>query len=322
MREDYKSFVNAIAVSDLHLSHRPPTARCTEEDWYVAQARPLAQLYELQAEYRVPLLIAGDIFDDGWRPFKCPPQLINFALKWIRNAYGVPGQHDLPYHRYADIRHSAYWTLVAAKALTNLEPGEPVEITGASPMRVMGFPWGAEPARVQPHGLFLEVALVHHYCWRTGRSYPGAAEEDKASNLARRLRGYDVAFFGDNHVPFKRLPVGRGEPLIWNCGGFQRRRRDELGHRPRAALLFSDGTVQAHYLDCTADVFADADDTAQALAAGVLDVTEFVREMNSLGDAALDFVEALRAALKQRGVRPGVRRTVLQALDAGGSHGS
>lgn len=304
--------IAAILLGDLHLSHKPPVARCAEKNWYGAQARLLRQVRDLQDEYRCPLIIDGDLFDDGWRPHKCPPKLVNFAMEWIRNAYAVPGQHDLPHHQIDDIGDSAYWSLVMAGKLTNIDKS--IEVPGPCPLRLHGFPWGAplQPLK-EPHDLFLEVAVVHHYCWVDGKCHPGADKADRADNLAKKLRGFDVAAFGDNHTPLRYQDNG---VLIYGSGGFQRRRRDEMGHTPSVGLLRANGTIKRHYLDVDADVFADADQTASALADGVIDASAVIDELNNVDDADLDFTEALLTALRtQKQLPKGVRQRILTALE-------
>ena len=102
------SSVIAVCCSDIHLSHRPPKLREAEPNWYAAQARVLSQVRAVVETHKCPLIVAGDVFDEGWRAHKCPPELVNFAIRHLPVCYAVPGQHDLPHHRYADVDKSAY----------------------------------------------------------------------------------------------------------------------------------------------------------------------------------------------------------------------
>jgi DNA repair exonuclease SbcCD nuclease subunit len=52
-----------IVCSDIHLSPIAPTCRSEEPDWLAAQERQFHWLQELQKKYRVPIFIAGDLFD-------------------------------------------------------------------------------------------------------------------------------------------------------------------------------------------------------------------------------------------------------------------
>ena len=116
--------VIALLVGDIHLSAKAPLCRAKEPDWFEAMARPLMELVDLQKQIGKesdgipPILCAGDVFD-RWNS---PPELINFALEYLPpQMYSIPGQHDLPNHNYNEIDRSAYWTLVAANKITNVE---------------------------------------------------------------------------------------------------------------------------------------------------------------------------------------------------------
>ncbi len=192
----------AILCSDLHLSHKPPLWRSAEPDWYAAQDRPLSQLRNLSSGLRVPVVIAGDIFDDGWRPHRCPPELINFAMRALPAAcYAIPGQHDLPYHRYEDRFKSAYWTLVEAKTIVDLHDGK--WLSYGDNLILHGFPWNCPiiPNRCKRKSdLEVHLVVAHAYIWIKDHGFPGAKEEHHARSYATALQTYDAAVFGDNAV--------------------------------------------------------------------------------------------------------------------------
>lgn len=301
----------AVLVSDIHNSDRPPAARAEEPDWMRTQQGYWQQVSKLCFAHDVPLIIAGDVFDDGWRTHRCSPELINMVLRNIPRAYGIPGQHDLKNHRLEDLKKTAFWTLVESGKLTYLEPEKPVEVAGRIPMRLWGFPWGVPVTPLNdPHDMMLEVAVIHAMIYTKATSYPGAPEDGYFKNWKERLRGYDVALFGDNHSPFeKRL----GDCLVWNNGGFMRRRSDEIDHKPRVGLLYSDGTVKPHYLNVSKDKITKTDDDAPE--ADVPEVLhEFVKELRELTDRALDFEAALLRWMEKEGTSPQVRELVLKAL--------
>ena len=189
----------------------------------------------------------------------------------------------------------------------------PVCIDGRSPLRLHGFPWGVKPRSLkQPHDLMLEVAVVHRMIWTRKTGYPNAPEDHRLNAYAKRLKGYDVAVFGDNHKSFcSKL----GDTLVWNCGSLFRRTVDQIGFRPSVGLLHSDGTITRHYLDCSEDRFVEADELKDLEAAGLGDLSEFVDELNALGGAVVDFREALHRYLDTKRVPEAVRRVILQALE-------
>lgn len=301
----------AVLCADIHLSHKPPLARTAEDDWYEVTGRVLRQLVSAATTtdgYLLPIVCSGDLFDK-WNP---PPELINFVLEHSPHLYAVPGQHDLPLHRYDLVKKSAYWTLVEAGVVTTLKPDKPVEVSGRTPLRLHGFPFGfpVKPLE-EPHDLTIEVAVVHDYFWKnSSTSFPDAPPEKRASSRWEQLRGYDVIVTGDNHIPFK---VVNDKQTLWNCGGLFRRRSDEIDHDPSVGILHADGTVTRRKLDCSEDKFLDVDElvvTKEFMDSGFLD------ELAKLGDSALDFGAAMKYQMDKLGdrVSPAVKEAILRAM--------
>lgn len=309
--------VIAIACADIHLSMMPPPARAEEPDWFAAMARPLSEIKGLAEQHQCPVLCAGDIFD-RWNS---PPELINFAMKHLPYMYAIPGQHDLPNHNLKDIQRSAYWTLVAAERIHNIEEGELMGIgttntqTGRRKdvFAIKGFPWGVpvtpceSPKYETPH---LYIALVHSYTWIRGSGYTGAPEQAKATHNSGKYKGWDIAITGDNHTPFDAVLQ---KCWLYNCGSLMKRKADEK-HSPRVGLICSDGTVVTHLLDCSKDVFNPAYAT-DTIADQNLD--DYLAKLRDMQTATLDYAEELRRRMDQLGVPPAVRRLLVCALDNG-----
>lgn len=305
LKKDPISEVVLIVASDLHLTLTPPPARGeTQGEWLDRQAFYLNQLRLLKLRHGCPLAVAGDIFDDGWRPKHCPPELTNFAIKHLPECYAVPGQHDLPHHNYDDIQKSAYWTLVEAGKVIDLNPRDVGETDKG--VFLYGFPWGKEITPLEGKRSGLRVAVVHAYVWANAdTSYPGAPADKKATVLGEKLKGYDASFFGDNHKGFK---VGN----LINCGAFQRRRADEKDYQPHVGLLYADGHAERWPLSGIKDDKWKEDyspprkEEIEDLAEGLLEA------LWQAGDTP-DFPEVLRRELE--GVRPEVKRHVISALE-------
>lgn len=296
----------AVLCSDIHLSHKPPVARSIESDWYAAMARTLKQLRDAAPSW-VPIFCAGDVFDK----WNSPPELINFALAELPRMFAIPGQHDLPLHNYADIKKSAFWTLVEAGKIFPIEVGKPVSINN---MRLWGFPFGFPITPLEnPHSLVTEIALIHSYIWTSKTGYVGAPKDQRCHNYLPSLRGYDVAVFGDNHQGFLAKP-GDGDCVIINCGGLMRRKSDEISYEPKIGLLHSDGTVTRVKLDCSEDKFLDSELTKIGMAEGP-DMSEFINELNSLQDASVNFGEAIKRVIEKRNVPESVRKIIMNALE-------
>jgi len=298
----------ALLVADLHLSHRAPLTRSVHENWYEVMANYLHQLHDMSCVSRgtlatnLPIICAGDVFD-RWN---APAELINFAIANMPKMYAVPGQHDLPNHRYEDVRRSAYWTLVEAGKIVDI-CANTTELVGN--ILLYGYPWGYEPiGNDHPKDLILDVAVIHKYVWRKDSGYVGAPEESRVGRLGSQLKGYDVAVFGDNHMPFNCIV---GNTRVHNCGSFLCRTIAEIDHQPSVGILFADGTIERKYLDTSGDRFLESKD----LLPTSINAHTLLEELQTLGDGAIDFASTLNRFLES-GAFPGmIRKAVLSALE-------
>lgn len=316
-----------VAASDLHLDHVPPAARAeSPAGWYGAMARQLAELRGLCEKHDCPLVVPGDVFNDGWRPHRTPPELVNFVIgefkKFKSGVYAVPGQHDLPYHRYGDIKKSSYWTLAKAGAFVDMKPNVAYS---APPAALYAFPWGhpADKNRSVYEKPTLHVAVVHRYVWKDGHSFPGCDSEDHVSRVPFHYPGFDVVLFGDNHKGFHErveLDPGDGEGTasasVANCGTFMRRTADEKGYRPFATLVHAGGTLSKHFYESVKhDRWAEGG--GESAKGRREDLTRYTETLKAAEGGTEDFPEAVRRELKRRKVRDGVRDAALDSLGGG-----
>lgn len=300
----------AIFVSDIHLQQKPPLARASEPDWFTAMARPLNELRALQKRCNgVPIFYAGDIFD-RWNS---PPEVINFALKYLPEGYSIPGQHDLPNHNYEEIRRSAYWTLVKAGKLLDIRATGQTLINNN--IMLHGFPWGFKPGPVDHADDFLQVAIIHSFVWTKDTGYPGAPVTSRIGTYRKALQGYDAVAFGDNHKGFiKKIPDGA---WICNCGGFMRRKIDEIDYRPGCGLLHSDGSITRYHFTTAEECFESVSESERALS-DKFDMEAFTNALNELGrDGSFDFVSALKRFITDNKVPETVSKIILNACDEG-----
>jgi hypothetical protein len=295
-----KPYPIAVAVADLHLSLLQPACRA-DKDWLAVQAEYLFQLKE--AANGLPILVAGDIFD-RWN---APPELINFALEHLPDGMlCVPGQHDLPLHRSDLMHRSGYGVLKEVKKIRDLSSQSTGNMGG---FLVQGFGWEEEISPVRCNTGLLEIALIHRYTWTGGYHYPGATQPAHLGTLIKNLKGYDVAVFGDNHIPFLARV---GLCSVLNCGTFIRRKTDEIDYAPGVGIIYSDGTVKRRRLDTSGDLFhAQAKDRPEV----AFNMKEFIERLEELGEHGLDFKEAVENHLKTEDVHPKVKEIILAALD-------
>lgn len=281
----------ALCVSDLQLDHNCPGARRADfVNWYDVQAMYLKQLKDKAAKHgNAPILIAGDLFDN----YNQPSEFTNFLMGVIPHVYAIPGNHDLPNHNYNERFRSVYQTFVEAGRITNIEPYMPFPI--GKNLMVYGFPIGFS---VVPRKDLLgekekgrvNVALAHSYIWKQGCGFEGASEDNTVSQYLGKLRGYDVAVFGDNHRDFL---VRKKRITIANCGTFMRRRMDEKDLQPKVVVIKKDGTVTREKLDCSSDRFVK-DEVVNAIIDDQIDLSELVTRIAQAGVCVFEYVESMR----------------------------
>jgi hypothetical protein len=302
-----KKEVIAILCSDLHLQLKAPVARSAEPDWFAAMRRPCKQLCQLQHRHGgVPVLCAGDVFDK----WNSSAEVVNFALEELPdNFHAVPGQHDLPYHAYNDISKSAYWTLVLAGKINDLQSDHRHLIDGVVQLMLSPFPWGVPLESVNRSEFqkgCIHVALIHRYAWMKGHSYPGASTEENTTAYKEVLAGYHASVFGDNHKGFLCKKV-------LNCGGFMRRKIDEIDAQPCVGLLFEDGSMERSPLDCSKDKFI-ARHVAQKAEEKEIGMSAFIQELQALGEEGLDFTLAIERYMKEHRTTAQVRELILDSI--------
>lgn len=321
--EELKAEPIAVLCSDIHLSLKQPP--CRADDWLSVQKGYLVQLKSLACAAKelwlgnrnttgrpIPILCAGDIFDK----WNSPPELIRFALEHLPDGMiCVPGQHDLPNHSFEEIHRSAYGVLREAGKIRCAATHRRAEVParshidlGQSGWKVYGFGWNEEIE--QPWQKGPNLALVHKYVWTIETSYgPGTPEASHLNQFMKPLKAYKAAVFGDNHKGFlKQLKTGTA---VLNCGGFMRRKSDEVRYQPRVGLLHADGSIKLHKLDTSKDQFRTPEEMASAVE---VDMTGFVEELSRLGEHGLDFRESVRQAVASGDLPGPVREKVLKCL--------
>jgi len=303
------SEVIAIAISDLHLSLLQPVCRA-DKDWLTVQAGYLDQVKKVYAQQSeqdqpdVPILCAGDLFD-RWNP---PPELIHFALEHLPDGMMcVPGQHDLPNHRIDEMHRSGYGVLKKAGKIRDLSGKRTGDMGG---FVVQGFGWGQEIKPVQKEEGLLQIALIHRYVWTIEHCYPGAPEEAHLNKYMGPLKGYDVAIFGDNHRGFSaELKTGTA---VLNCGGFIRRKSDEINYVPTIGLIYSDGSVERKRLNTLGDVFHENPEDRKEVP---LNMAQFIEGLEALGEHGLNFREAVENHLRTDEIDEKTKEIILKALE-------
>lgn len=311
--------VLAILISDLHLSDKPPLARSQEKDWYSAMQRPLDEIKMLAALHVCPVICSGDVFDK----WNSPPKLINWAYDHLPTMYAIPGQHDLPLHRYEDMKDSAYWTLVDTKRIYNLGADTPTKLCSKDvEFYLHAFPWGWDPEPLNTNNVTgNHIAVVHKYIWVGENKYNNAPLEANLGQFDEAFCDYDAVVVGDNHKGFlTKLMDSEGNELdvpVFNCGSMMRRKTDEEDYCPRVGLLLEDFSILPYDLDITGDILTPSieDLTEQFDSSGM---KEFAKDLNALGGDPLDFRNALRMYINHNKVNTQIVEKIMEAIEAGG----
>lgn len=301
-----------LVCSDIHLSHKPPIARSVEPSWRDAMLRPLKQLKELQKENDgCPIFYAGDIFDKPSQPI----DFVNWCIDALPKGYAIPGQHDLPNHRYDDLHKSVYWTLVKAGVLRNIRPEQQLTFAPRTPtkfkLRVIGVPYGHPIPSQAECDTSETMLLAHKYIWKRGtKIIPGSKQEDKALRLQEALP-YVLMAFGDNHSGFVYKNV-------LNCGAFIRRAIDEEYYRTCVGLVrWDDGILSFGRipLDTSEDKFLlrEEVDTEEEMT----ELQELIDVLDHIEQDSLDFRNVIKAMVDQLSTRGRVKEIILSSLERG-----
>ncbi len=305
--QDSAEKVIAILCADFHLSLNPPIWRSVEPNWFEAMKRPLNEIKGLQEKYDCPVICAGDVF----HRWNSPPELINFAYDHLPKMYSIPGQHDLPLHKYEDIKKSAYLSLVNTDIIQNILPGCRVELPD---IVLEGYPFGyqIQPLMKQERQKDkIHIAVVHEYRCTTGKSYSNAPEESYLRKSEKDLLGYDIIMYGDNHQGF--VKIVNINSIIFNCGTLMRRNSDEINYNPQVGLLLESGEVCPYQLDVVEDKYLEIQNTVDI--EGGLNLKTFIRELEKLGNTDLDFHDAMKQYLRKNKISGGVCNIILKAME-------
>lgn len=309
--------VVTIVCSDIHITATPPIARSTEKNWLLAQEGYLTQLWDLVEKHNVARVVyVGDIF----HKWNAPPEAINFAIRNLPPGIAVPGQHDLPYHRYEDVERSAYWTLVEAGTVIDLGLyGSFLIRKSGGNFLFTGFPWGIEITRPPASPGCIQVLVNHQYVWSDEtNSYPGV-EMDKSKgfikHLSKALEGYNIAVFGDNHKGWEGVYPSPNEifyKTVYNCGALIPRNADERHYKPSVGLLYTDSSIKRFYLDTSKDVWADEKVDPDFIHKDKF--LQFLDTLENITDSTTDFYEVILRSLNND-VSKNVKELILKALE-------
>lgn len=285
------------------------------------QRQILETLKHIQAEYsepyateKIPILCAGDLF----HTWKASPALLTFAIRNLpKGMVCIPGQHDLPYHRYDLMYDSGYGVLVTAKVIRNLAEGHIVSFPYKGfDLVVHGYPWGTVPEgmKLKTGRKSIHIALIHAFCWSSKiKNKLPTALKNKSSNVTSfNLEGFDAVLFGDNHIQFTTEVNGC---QILNHGCLIQRSINERNDRPKIGVLYSDKTIELIPFDLLIkDGWLEREETPK-VSDTELELSKFLEAAKKLGQSSEDFQKALKSIIKSTNVNSSVESILNQAIN-------
>lgn len=300
----------AIVFSDPHLRDTQPVCR-TDDFWQTQKGKFMwLQVLHKKVGLSVPMICAGDVFHE----WKTSPKLIDMALDYLpKNLISVPGQHDMPSHKYDLLNEAGYGIINKVDKISN-----PMGVHNGSyvlgkkmgeqiVMRVWFFPYGSELHSINPDPPHLDIAVVHHFVYKGRKPFPGQLTGVKS--LLQKLKGYQLVITGDNHQPFT---YRTDDQLLINPGCFSRQKADEAKIEPRVYLWYAeDNSFDIQYVPTEPADKVISRKHLEQIEYKNEKIEIFVGRLNENINIQLDFKSNMRAYLKGN---PKIRKLTKQKI--------
>lgn len=281
---------SAILCSDFHLREDPPV--CFTGDWHQEQWKAVELIRNLQAQYKCPVLHAGDLFHH-WKP---SPALISQALWFLpEDFYSIYGQHDLPQHS---------WELREKSGLHTLEVAGKIKV-----LKECHF--GQEPNdNYKKLTIDGKLILVWHHLTYLTKPFPGA-EGGMAEGILRKYPQFDLIVTGDNHCSFTVEYQGR---RLVNPGNLTRQTADQADYQPRVALWYAeDNSITWVNLPMQDDVISREHLDHKEERDKRIDA--FVSKLDGDWEASMSFEQNLEEFFKTNKTRDDVKSIIYKSIE-------
>ena len=233
----------ALAFSDLHLSDTPYLCRSGEPDWMGYQRGLLRSILKIASRKQCPIVFAGDFFD-RW---KVSPALLNLSMRELMtgvHVYGIPGQHDLPEHRYTGLQETSFGSLVNAGMISCPPSGVMI-----GDYAVDFLPFGSEPSEWETPP---DIVVLHDLVLKEDLQ----KNKKNLGRFRKKFKGSKLLICGDNHEGFYCKSPKPGYPDILNCGSSLRKTADQKDYQPKVYLITDRLRVEAVPLNISNEVFS------------------------------------------------------------------
>ncbi len=234
---------DVILTADIHLRDTIPI--CRTDDFFLAQSNKIKFIKNLQEKYNnIPILDAGDLLDK----WKSSPYLEAWAIRNLPYIITVPGNHELPSHNINYLDKSSLSVLEAAGKIKILKDDKEILSNYdkyGDQFSITGFPWNIPIKKYDGDFKGRRVAIAHILTYESESIWPGLVAI-KGIDLLKKMSGYDLIITGHNHIPFITKYKGR---LLVNPGSMTRAHADQINHKPRVYLWYSENnSIEEVYL--------------------------------------------------------------------------
>lgn len=241
--------ISAIFLSDYHIRSRQPISRT--DNFFEALQRKTNFIIEKSNQYKVPVIMAGDIGNE--------PEWENWLLTWAIETFSnfniqpivIAGQHDLPNHNFSKLRKSAIKVLESAGVIQIISNLEMFELNDFI-LYGYGYSTNDKIIDVKKNKQKRNVALIHKLI--TNKDVGWESQEGiSARSLIEKYLGYDIFVCGDNHQTFTLKNDNR---IVLNCGSVMRATANQVSHLPSIWLWDAkENEIERVYLPIEDKVF-------------------------------------------------------------------
>lgn len=206
-----------VCTSDWHLRPDKPICRKeSAEEWINVQFRKLEFILDYAKKKDAPIYFGGDLshIASDW-PTWFLLRVIRLFYKYETCFWGVPGQHDLPFHDEEKIELSNFNMLKELGFIQYPFPG--------------GYSFGTQISPTEDNW----PIVIHTMVLKTENDeiYPGQLDKGNGQIARRILMNFPnipLVVTGDNHIPFILKYKDR---VLINSGSLTRQRSSE-NHAP------------------------------------------------------------------------------------------
>lgn len=209
-----KNEFRGIITADWHLRREAPRCRI-DEDWIKTQRETLKGIVSLANKKKCPVYCIGDIFDTPKAATEVVLLFIQEMKKVKKGCYILAGNHDLPYHDWANVKQSAVGILMESFPL--IETIYP-----------QAKPFGLDESMEE------SIAFTHQLVFEDEKSCPPNVKAKTAQDILDQFPNAKWIFTGDMHHSFEFENEGR---FVINPGCTNIQNAGMKGYSPKVAFV-------------------------------------------------------------------------------------